>query len=81
MDEMNCHSFERYKQKFKPIKSKCRCGGTFTCVNLAKSNRNHLTLICNNRDCNSVTQAHRIQTGPAFPGAPWIVPVETFSFA
>jgi len=80
MDKINCHSFERYSEKFKPLKRDCRCGGTFTCVDLKKSNRNQLTLICNNRDCSSITQAPRIKKGPAFPGAPWVRPVTTYSF-
>lgn len=65
----NCHSFNRYSKQFKPIKERCSCGGKYDCVDLSKSNRDKLALMCSNESCPSVTLAHRKTKGPAFDGA------------
>jgi len=70
----HCHSFDRYKDVFEPVKERCSCGGRFNCVHLTKSNRNTLVLICSNSACPSITIAHRITSGPAFDGADWPLP-------
>ena len=69
MDRINCHSFERYKKTFKPVQERCSCGGLYSCVDLSKSNRNTLALMCNNEVCPSVTVAHRINNKLAFERA------------
>ena len=65
----HCHSFDRYKGKFEPVRKRCSCGGRFDCVHLTKSDRNKLVLLCSNDTCPSITLAHRISNGPAFDGA------------
>ena len=69
MDNHHCHTFDRYRKKFKPEKERCSCGGSYNCVHLTKSCRDTLVLLCSNEECPSVTIAHRISDGPAFDGA------------
>lgn len=69
MTNDNCHSFERYSKTFEPLQTRCSCGGSYDCVNLSKSDRDNLTLMCSNPVCPSVTIAHRKGKGLAFDGA------------
>ena len=75
MNDHHCHSFDRYRKKFKPVKERCSCGGRYNCVHLTKSNRDRLVLMCSNSTCPSITIAHRMIPGPAFDGAPYPMPV------
>ncbi len=70
MKHYHCHKFERYSQAYSPQISQCSCGGKYDCVDLEKSNRHKLVLLCSNPDCDHITIAHKIKNGPAFYGAP-----------
>ena len=75
MNDHHCHSFDRYRDIFTPIRERCSCGGRFNCVHLTKSNRDKLVLMCSNSTCPAITLAHRTSSGPAFDGAPYPMPV------
>lgn len=68
MKKCNCPRFASYSNKFEAIREDCQCGGKFDRVNLERSDRDHLQLICSTPTCLGITVAKRVKPGRAFNG-------------